>query len=291
MSKHSDNLSGANTSENNLDYLSMTLLASGSSGNCAVVKTSDAQIIVDAGISYKRLTNSMETLGLKPEKTSAILITHEHIDHVSALDMYAKRINAPIYMTKGTFSALGYVRNFSEKVKPKFVESGNSVNITGVKVKAIASSHDAEEPVCYGFSGANGNANAVILTDTGVPTTEMKIALRKSDFAAIESNHDEQMLLNGHYPIYLKNRILSDKGHLSNAQAGLFVMEESSERLSGVFLAHLSAENNTPTIANTTFTKLASHRFDLRPKCFVAPRTSMTPTATITDGEVNIKRT
>ncbi|PIN69394.1 MBL fold metallo-hydrolase, partial [Candidatus Woesearchaeota archaeon CG11_big_fil_rev_8_21_14_0_20_57_5] len=197
--------------------LSVTLLASGSSGNCAVVKTDDAQVLVDAGTPYKTLAARMAYLGLEPADTAAILVTHEHTDHVSGLRVAARRLDIPVYLSKGTDRKTAFTGD------SHVVGADDPFTVRDLHVQPLAASHDAEEPLAFAFR--SGDSRAAILTDTGIATPAMHKVVRKAQFLALEANHDEQVLMAGRYPAYLKQRILSDEGHLSNAQAGCLLME------------------------------------------------------------------
>ncbi len=225
-------------------------LASGSSGNCYVVSTEDTVLLVDAGLSGKQIKDRLCNLDKDIEKLDAVLITHEHTDHIKGLSALSK-LNRRLYANKKTFEAINLELN-SENCQ--CFEVGDSFKIGDILVKSFKTSHDAADPVGYFFE-AEGKGICIV-TDTGYISEEIKNFISMSDILVLESNHDENVLKMGSYPWFLKQRILSDYGHLSNeaaAKALADVMKkENFSKKRQVLLAHLSKENNFPEMAQTT---------------------------------------
>ncbi len=236
-------------------------IASGSSGNCIYVGNGNTNVLVDAGISAKRIGEGLNTLGLSLSDIEAVFITHEHSDHISALPMLAKRHHLPMYATRGTIDALLNGKNKTGIDPSLFNEvcPDSPVTINDITVDPIRVSHDAADPVCYRFfaEGAadtgNERASAAVCTDLGVYDDYIIDRLKGVSALLLEANHDIRMLEAGPYPYFLKRRISGEKGHLSNDTAGELLsslMEDS--KLRTVLLGHLSQENNYPALAFET---------------------------------------
>ncbi len=228
-------------------------LSSGSSGNTYLVLSESTAVLVDAGVSARQIGLRLSSLGLSPEALDAILITHEHRDHISGLPVLMKKLEVPFYASRGTAEA---IRGLAP-AEPETVVPGETLMIGDLQVNAFKTSHDAAEPL--GFRFRSGGKQISIVTDTGCVTEEIFQNMRGSDILVLESNHDVNILRIGRYPWFLKQRIASDRGHLSNeaaAEALARLIEE--ERLAGmekdrtVLLAHLSRENNFPEMALAT---------------------------------------
>ena len=239
--------------------LAICSLASGSSGNCFLVRTQNTAVLVDAGISGRQIGLGLAGLGLSLQDISAVLITHEHTDHIKGLKVAGRASGAEVFLSRGTHAGIP----FSEELpNVRFFTPGEEFSIGDLSVQSFATSHDALEPSGFSFKAAGRQIS--IVTDTGVVTEECYERVRGSDILVLESNHDESMLRIGRYPWFLKQRILSERGHLSNeaaAQALLRMLrQEASEtgrnksRL--VLLAHLSKENNFPEMALQTMSNI-----------------------------------
>ena len=231
--------------------LTFTTLASGSLGNAALVSCGDTHVLLDAGISARRLTAGLAELGVKPETLSAILLTHEHSDHVSGLRVFTKKAGAPIYATPPTCREW-YRKNQCGQVKDLFrpLEAGAGVQIGALWVESFPTPHDAAGSV--GWSIAGEGCRMVLCTDLGHVTEPVRRAAAGCDLLVCETNHDEDWVRTGPYPYYLKQRILGDYGHLSNragAELAAFAVETGAR---SVILAHLSQTNNTPVRAYHT---------------------------------------
>lgn len=229
--------------------LRFTTLASGSGGNAALVSCGDTHILLDAGISARRITAGLACLGVAPEELSAILITHEHSDHVAGLRVLTKKLRVPICATPAVCRRLCYQIAFLEDlVRPQ--EAGNGIQIGDVWAQSFPTPHDSAGSV--GWSVAGEGSRVVLCTDLGYVTDEVRSAVAGCDLLVCEANHDEDWVRSGPYPYYLKQRILGDAGHLSNeagAELAAFAVETGT---SSLVLAHLSRQNNTPARAYET---------------------------------------
>ena len=257
-----------------------TTLASGSTGNAALVSCGDTHILLDAGISARRLTAGLAAQGVRPEALSAILITHEHSDHISGLQVFTKKNRVPIHATGPTCRQLCYKVAFLDDLV-RVQEAGTGAQIGALWVESFPTPHDAAGSV--GWSIAGENARVVLCTDLGYVTEEVRRVVDGCDLLVCETNHDVDWLRTGPYPYYLKQRILGDYGHLSN-EAGAELAAWAVERgTRSVILAHLSQQNNTPARAYET-AALRLRAMDCDPKrdvsLSVAPRDTVGPTWT-----------
>ncbi|MGN1004607.1 MAG: MBL fold metallo-hydrolase [Oscillospiraceae bacterium] len=226
--------------------MTITTLASGSSGNCILVSHGATHLLVDAGISCRRIKNALADLGLTPGELTAVLITHEHSDHISGLATLFKQYHLPVWCSAGTGRQLAYRIAFLEEVLHTFAP-GDTFPLGNLTVTSFATSHDAADSVGYTFT--DGVRKAAIVTDLGVVTPVVEDCVRGSDLLVAEANHDPGMLMDGPYPPYLKQRILGARGHLSNAACAELARHSGART---VVLAHLSAENNRPSLALET---------------------------------------
>lgn len=225
-------------------------IASGSSGNCIYVGSDTTHLLVDVGISGKRVEAGVNNLNLSMNDIDGILITHEHSDHISGLSVLSKRYGIPIYTTPGTARAI-----LSNSAKSSCIDSDliceiypdDKLTIKDIVVNPMRISHDAAEPVAYRF--AHGSKRVAVCTDLGNYNEYTVESLKNMNAILLEANHDINMLQVGPYPYYLKQRILSDRGHLSNERAGSLLSKILNDNLKAVFLGHLSKENNLPELA------------------------------------------
>ena len=220
-------------------------LASSSAGNAALVCHENTHILIDAGISCRRITQSLAALSLTLDDLDGILITHEHIDHVRALGTLQKKHAVPLYASSGTAAALDYPAPYLHAFA-----ADETFTIKDLQIRSFRTSHDAKESVGYRIESSDGSL--AVLTDTGFITDDAHDAALGADMLLLESNHDVVMLKNGGYPYYLKQRILSEYGHLSNDAAAEFAIECVRAGTSDILLAHLSDENNSPQLAEYT---------------------------------------
>lgn len=233
-------------------------IASGSSGNSTFIGTEYTKILVDAGISGKRIEDALERLGLSGGDIDALFLTHEHKDHIQGAGIISRRFDVPVYATAGTWAAIGGGIGKIAPGNKRFVYAGEGCAINDICVRPFAIPHDAAEPVGYNIL-AEGK-KAALATDIGHVTDEICESLADSDILLLEANHDEEMLKKGGYPRYLKERILGENGHLSNNTAGKLLSLVMSGRLKHVFLGHLSAENNTPRLAYATVERVLQEK-------------------------------
>lgn len=242
--------------------MNITTLASGSSGNCILVSHADTHLLVDCGISCRRIKTALAGLGLSPADLTGILITHEHSDHIGGLATLFKQYHLPVYCSVGTARQLAYRIAFVEEVLHPF-EPGDCFALGQLTVGSFPTLHDAAAPVGYTFT--DGVRKAAIVTDLGEVTPAVAEAVQGCHFLVAEANHDPDMVKSGPYPYYLKQRILGQRGHLSNAACAQLI------RISGAacaVLAHLSAENNSPGVALNTVHAALGDRVSIS----VAPR-------------------
>jgi phosphoribosyl 1,2-cyclic phosphodiesterase len=223
----------------------IAVLASGSSGNAILVTSHSTSVLVDAGISARRLVRAAGQLGVLPESIDAVLVTHEHTDHVAGLSTLTRRLGLPVIASRGTHAAIRpRVAGAGARVE---VEAGGEYVIGDLAIEPFATSHDCAEPL--GFTITDGVTRTAIATDLGVVGRNVRRHLLTADCAVLEFNHDERMLIDGSYPWPLKQRILSNVGHLSNARAADELRRAGDAPLSLLILAHLSRENNHAELA------------------------------------------
>jgi len=224
-------------------------LFSGSSGNSAYIGGTGGGVLVDAGVSAKRLACALSGIGVDPGRVGAVFVTHEHIDHVRGLRVFCERHGIPVFATGGTLRALERMGMLTAKMRAEPLPAGG-IEANGLLLRHFATSHDAADPC--GYTCETGDEKYAIATDTGYLTDNVKEALRGCDTVLLESNHEVTMLQNGPYPYFLKRRILSDQGHLSNAACADFLPALLRTGAGRFYLAHLSRENNTPQLAYAT---------------------------------------
>jgi len=224
-------------------------IASGSSGNCIYVGSDTTHLLVDVGISGKRTELGLNILGITARELDGIFITHEHADHISGLGVIARKYGIPIYATPGTIDAILNSSSVGKIDKFLFQEVKEDVKLTikDMTVNPMRISHDAAQPVAYRIS--YGKQKVGICTDLGVYNDYTVDCLRGMDALLIEANHDVNMLQVGPYPYYLKQRILGDRGHLSNENSGRLLSRILHDGLEHIVLGHLSKENNMPELA------------------------------------------
>ena len=229
--------------------LELCSIASGSSGNCICVGSDDDHILVDAGISGKRIEKGLESIDLKASEMKGILVTHEHIDQIAGLGVMARRYGIPIYSTKGTIEAIKSVKSVGKIDEELFrvIEPGVEFCIGSLTMKPIHISHDAADPVAYKVKC--GKHMVAVVTDLGTYDEKIGDELQCLDALLLEANHDVNMLQTGVYPYPLKQRILGDRGHLSNERSGQLLCELLHDNFGTVMLGHLSKENNYEELA------------------------------------------
>lgn len=225
--------------------MKVCVLSSGSKGNTTYVETKKARILIDMGNTSKYVKEKLEGLGVEPASLDAILITHTHADHIKGLKVFEKNYNIPVYITKPMTSELDYIDNLVYMDNDDF-------DIKDMHIRAIKTSHDADDS--RGFVVSNNGKSIVYITDTGYINEKYFNILSNRDVYIMESNHDVEMLSNGRYPFLLRQRILSDKGHLSNKDSARYLSSFIGDKTKYILLAHLSEENNTKELAYDTLT-------------------------------------
>ncbi len=224
-------------------------LFSGSSGNCTYFGTADGGILVDAGVSAKRIKTALADRNIDPATLGGIFLTHEHADHISGLKVFLKQYPVPVYATRGTLDAILEKDGLPTGVSVHVIDA--AVDVAGMSVAPFATPHDSRQSCGYRITFPD-ERTAAVATDMGHLTEAVKHAITGCDLVHIESNHDVRMLENGPYPYYLKSRILSGVGHLSNEHCAALLPQLLASGTTRFVLAHLSRENNTPLLAQTT---------------------------------------
>ena len=224
--------------------LQVSILASGSKGNSVYVELDGVRLLVDAGISAARITKGLRARGIDPQSIDAVLVTHEHIDHVRGLKTLAKQYHLPILATRGTLAGIDGGAAFEDDMR----SISDAFMIGNVTVQPFATSHDAAEPCGFRIEGSHC---CTVATDLGVVTDTVQDAMEGADVLVLEANHDADLLRQGSYPWPLKRRILSNRGHLANGDAA-WALTRMKKHPRKVYLAHLSEENNRPALARDT---------------------------------------
>lgn len=220
------------------------VLASGSKGNSTYIETSNTKLLIDIGISFPILNQKLEEINVNPKELDGILITHAHSDHIKGLQALVRKTNILVYVTEKM------VPELEEKIPVEHLRILFSENTIGdFEVKCVPTSHDVES---VGYVIEDSKSSLVYITDTGYINRKYLKKLINKDIYIFESNHDEKMLLDGPYPYILKQRIISDKGHLSNTTAARYLLEIIGARTKYIVLAHISEHNNTEELAYQT---------------------------------------
>ena len=216
------------------------VLSSGSKGNTTYIETTKTKILIDCGNSSKYIIEKLNSINVDPTELDAILITHTHVDHVKGLPVLLKHINPKVYITEEMFPLMDYLTNYEFITENKF-------KIKDMTIEIIKTSHDVESSV--GYIVNNDDKSVVYITDTGYINKKYYDLLKNRNIYIFESNHDIEMLNNGKYPFELRQRILSDKGHLSNYDSAKYLAKFIGPNTKKIILAHLSEENNTESLA------------------------------------------
>jgi phosphoribosyl 1,2-cyclic phosphodiesterase len=225
----------------------LTILGSGSAGNCAYLETDDTRILIDAGFSLRQIRKRLALIGRTPENLSGILVTHEHSDHIAGLAAIAEKLRIPIYCNRLTHDAIQY--QIQARIEPRIFNTGNSFELGSVTVETFSVPHDAQDPVGYLLRTPAGNIG--ILTDLGHVNGMVLDRVRAANVLLLESNHDIKMLQDCPYrPWSLKQRILGRHGHLSNEAAADTAEALMTAELRHLYLGHLSGECNRPELAH-----------------------------------------
>lgn len=227
-------------------------IASGSSGNCICVGDDNCHVMIDAGISGKRIEEGMNAFDYTTSDMKGILVTHEHSDHICGLGVIARKYELPIYGTKGTLEAIRNCSSIGRIDESLFheIQAGEEFSVGELTVYPMAVSHDAAEPVSYLVS--NKDRRIGVVTDLGTYDDDIISRLQGMDALLLEANHDINMLQVGSYPYQLKQRILGERGHLSNERCGQLLGRLLHDNMKHILLGHLSKENNYPALAFET---------------------------------------
>ncbi|HUX08875.1 MAG TPA: MBL fold metallo-hydrolase [Acidobacteriota bacterium] len=232
--------------------IEVTVLGSGSSGNATLIRSERTSILIDAGFSHRQLKLRMASVGWDPARLDAVIISHEHTDHICGLRVLCKRHSMPVFSAEATFAS----RRFDEMglTRIEHVNAGEEFSIGDLDIKPFSVPHDAADPL--GFIVRCNGMTLGHVTDLGYAPELTARSLQECNILVLESNHDPDMLLYGPYPWPIKQRILSRTGHLSNSASSELLAKVASSDLAVVFLAHLSQQNNTPELALQAHTKV-----------------------------------
>lgn len=225
-------------------------LYSGSSGNSIFLGSGSTRLLIDAGLSAKRIIEALVSIGEKPSELSAILVSHEHSDHIKGVGILSRKFNIPIYANESTWAGMEMLIGPVNACNRAYFNTGFEFMLGNVCVRPFSIPHDANEPVGYSFFAEE--KKITVATDIGHINGELLGCLEDSDLLLLESNHDREMLKIGPYPWHLKKRIAGDRGHLSNEAAGEVIAHMASKGTKRFLLGHLSRENNFPELAYQT---------------------------------------
>lgn len=234
--------------------LRVCAIASGSNGNCYYIGTDTEAIIIDAGLSSRQLQVRMQEAGINPQLIKGIIISHEHSDHARGARVLSKQLNTPVYMTKATYNA---TRKSIRPFAASWFEADSNFSIGSFQIHAFSKQHDAAD--ACSFRVEHQGRHIGVITDLGEACTNTKREFAQCELVFLEANYNAEMLWNGPYPMHLKERVQSYKGHLSNEQAVELVKQHAGAQLHTVLLSHLSAENNSPEAALYAFCELQNN--------------------------------
>lgn len=243
-------------------------LASSSSGNCILLQSGETNLLLDAGISCRKITQRLKECGLTPADLTGILVTHEHTDHVAGLPVLLRKRHIPVYASEGTCNALAF-RQPEVSSHLMLVPAGSYFELGGVTITSFPTSHDAAQSV--GYTVSDGSHSAAVVTDLGEVTDYVEQVVTGTDLVLLESNHDVGMVRNGPYPRHLQERILGKRGHLCNEAAAQFALKLARKGTARFVLSHLSRDNNTPELAHAAV-RSALEEQGIRAQVCVAPR-------------------
>ncbi|MCK4357194.1 MAG: MBL fold metallo-hydrolase [Candidatus Cloacimonetes bacterium] len=238
--------------------MKVCILASGSKGNSILVAGSKTNILIDAGLSCKQILERLNQVGVDENSIKALFITHEHSDHIKGAGPIVRTLGIPLFINQLTFNDDDYRLGKIEKVK--IFENGYPFTFNEFLIEPFSVPHDSADNSCFKISERGSLGKLIILTDLGYPTKLVKEKLKNPSTIILESNHDFDKLINGPYEWWLKQRIKSKNGHLSNSQACELINEIIHPSLKNIILAHLSEENNEPEIAKAEMMKILKER-------------------------------
>lgn len=246
-------------------------LASSSGGNCVLIQSGGTNVLLDAGISCRKITQRLRECGLTPGDLSGILVTHEHTDHVAGLSVLLRRRHIPVYASEGTCNALAF-RQPDVARHLMVAPAGSYFQMGGLTVTSFPTSHDAAQSV--GYTVSDGTHTAALVTDLGEVTDYVEQVVSGSHLVLLEANHDVGMVRNGPYPRHLQERILGRKGHLCNEAAADFALWLARRGTGRFVLSHLSQDNNRPELARAAV-EGALEREGLKAQVCLAPRDAL----------------
>ncbi|ARS39435.1 MBL fold metallo-hydrolase [Sphingobacteriaceae bacterium GW460-11-11-14-LB5] len=236
--------------------LYFTSINSGSNGNCYYVGNDNEAVLVDVGLTCKEVETRMNRLGLPISKVKAIFISHEHSDHIKGLSVFAKKHKLPVYISTATLKSSRLLLDANNTFSLNHLQH---IQIGGLKISAFSKFHDAADP--YSFTVECNNVRVGVFTDIGSVCDRLISHFKNCHAAFLEANYDTQMLENGRYPYFLKRRIMSGHGHLSNAQALELFTNHKAPYMSHLLLSHLSKDNNDPQLVENLFKNVAGNTF------------------------------
>ena len=225
-------------------------LYSGSTGNSLFVESKDTRILVDAGVSVKKIIAALDSMNTNVEDIDAVIVTHEHIDHIKSIGILANKYNIPIYANLGTWNGIANEKKIANIENKNFFKIGETFEIGDLKINSFSTSHDAMDSC--GFTIKSEDKKISIATDLGEMTKDVMNNLKNSRFLLLESNYEPELLKCCSYPYLLKRRIAGERGHLSNNDAGKTISKLVEYGLENVMLGHLSKESNFPELAQKT---------------------------------------
>lgn len=240
--------------------MKISILGSGSSGNCSFIEVANKKILIDVGYSAKKVNEKLATINEKLENIDAIFITHDHSDHMKSMGIISRKYKTPIYIHKKSLNNILHKVGKLDMNNIHLLDE-RKVFLDNVIIENFDVMHDSAHNLGYSFTYQNKKLSFV--TDIGKVSNIVREACKNSDFLAFESNYDNNMLLNGPYSWTLKNRVKSNVGHISNDESAKFICSISNNILKKVFLLHLSQENNKPEIAFKTLRKILDKRIDI----------------------------
>lgn len=245
----------------------VSVLASGSKGNCTYLETNNHKCLIDVGMNYKYISAKLEEIGVDIKDIDTILITHAHTDHINGLKKVVKDIKPKIYLTEKMFNELGYEIENYNFISDDFI-------LDDLNVEIIKLSHDADD--INGYILSSNDKSMVYITDTGYINVKNHKRLKNKNLYIMESNHDVNMLMKGKYPYHIKMRILGDKGHLSNKDSANYLSNFIGDNTKHIILAHLSHENNDPEIALNNLKEVLKEKNKNNPDIIVATQEERT---------------
>lgn len=256
--------------------MKISVLSSGSSGNAFYVENegNGKAILLDCGISCKRVEERLSSINRNPKSIKRIFLTHEHSDHIKGTDVFARKFNIPIFATKKIIDS-NFLCGDSNLLNS--IKNDETTKIIGLDVTAFPKSHRSVDPVSFSIFDSKQNKTLSIITDAGYACKNICNNVSISNFLCIESNHDLEMLEKGPYPWHIKKWIKSDNGHLSNIQAANCIAEHATKKLKNIILSHLSEHNNTSEKALNAFSYMFKQRKDISSKLYYSLKFSATP--------------